>query len=282
MSLFTLCLLLAAALLHASWNVLVKQARQKEVFLWWAWWVGGLGALPLLVVLPAVPRAAWPYVLVSGLAQAGYSLALTRAYALADFSQAYPLARGTAPALLALWAALFLNERLTSYGIVGMALLLLGLLTVGGLFGRARQPVGRAALAAALGVALMISIYSVIDGAAVQIAAPLPYTIIEFLVTALALTPVLLWRYPPAALLGEWRTNWRRILAVGALILLTYAMVLAAYSAGRVGYAGAVREVSVVFAALIGWRWLGEGFGRVRLVGALLIFAGIVMIAIAG
>ena len=74
----------------------------------------------------------------------------------------------------------------------------------------------------------------------------------------------------------------RRILAVGVLILLTYAMVLAAYSAGRVGYAGAIREVSVVFAALIGWRWLGEGFGSVRLVGALLIFAGIVMIAVAG
>lgn len=279
---FALVLLLAAALVHAGWNLLVKQAREKDVFLWWAWLVGGLSGAALLPLLPALPRSVWPYVLASGLAEAGYSLALARAYALGDFSQVYPLARGTAPALLALWAALFLGERPTMAGLLGLALLLLGLMTVGGLFGRARQPVRGAAVLAALGVALAISIYSVIDGAAVQFAAPLPYTIVVFMVTALALTPVMLRRYPPAALAAEWRANWSRILATGALILLGYAMVLAAYGAGRVGYAGAVREVSVVFAALIGWRWLGEGFGRARIIGALLIFGGILVIAAAG
>lgn len=279
---FALVLLLAAALVHAGWNLLVKQAREKDVFLWWAWLVGGLSGAALLPLLPALPRSVWPYVLASGLAEAGYSLALARAYALGDFSQVYPLARGTAPALLALWAALFLGERPTMAGLLGLALLLLGLMTVGGLFGRARQPVRGAAVLAALGVALAISIYSVIDGAAVQFAAPLPYTIVVFMVTALALTPVMLRRYPPAALAAEWCANWSRILATGALILLGYAMVLAAYGAGRVGYAGAVREVSVVFAALIGWRWLGEGFGRARIIGALLIFGGILVIAAAG
>ncbi|KPV48048.1 hypothetical protein SE17_40160, partial [Kouleothrix aurantiaca] len=138
------------------------------------------------------------------------------------------------------------------------------------------------ALLAALGVALAISIYSVIDGAAVQLAAPLPYTIAVFLATVLALTPVMLRRYHPATLAAEWRANWPRILVTGGLVLLGYAMVLASYRAGRVGYAGAIREVSVVFAALIGWRWLGEGFGRTRIVGALLIFAGILMIAALG
>ena len=282
MPFFALVLLLAAAAVHAGWNVLVKQAREKDVFLWWAWLVGGLAGLALLPALPALPRAAWPYVLASGLAEAGYSLALTRAYALGEFSQVYPLARGTAPALLALWAALFLGERPTPAGLIGLALLLLGLLVVGGLLGRPRRRAGGAALLAALGVALAISIYSVIDGAAVQFAAPLPYTIAVFLATALALTPVMLRRYPPAALAAEWRANWPRILMAGALVLLGYAMVLAAYSAGRVGYAGAIREVSVVFAALIGWRWLGEGFGRTRIAGALLIFAGILVIAAAG
>ena len=69
---------------------------------------------------------------------------------------------------------------------------------------------------------------------------------------------------------------------VGILTLVTYALVLQAYALGRVSYAGAVREVSVVFAALVGWRWLGEGFGGWRVAGALLIFAGILVIAIAG
>lgn len=284
MPLTALVLLLTSAVLHAGWNLLVKRARKKEVFLWWAWLVGGLGYAPLLAVLPGLPRAAWPYVVVSGLAQAAYSLALTRAYALGDFSLVYPLARGAAPALLALWAALFLGERPSRVGVLGLALLLLGLLVVGGLFGRGATRVrpSHAALAAALGVALAISVYSVVDGAAVQIAAPLPYTIVEFLITGLALTPVMLWRYPRAALLAEWRASWRPITGVGVLILLTYVMVLAAYSAGHVGYAGAIREVSVVFAALIGWRWLGEGFGRARIAGALLIFAGVVIIAALG
>jgi len=66
------------------------------------------------------------------------------------------------------------------------------------------------------------------------------------------------------------------------LLVLTYWLVLLAYSAGHIAYAGAVREISVVFAALIGWRWLGEGFGLARFSGALLIFAGILMIAVIG
>lgn len=283
MSSTALLLLLAAALLHAGWNVLVKGAREKDLFMWWAWVVGALGYAPLLVLLPALPRAAWPYLLASGLAQAAYSVALTRAYTLGDFSLVYPIARGAAPALLALWAALFLGERPSVYGLLGLTLLLAGLLTVGGLFGRpGHARPGPAAYVAAMGVALSISIYSALDGAAVQIAAALPYTIAEFIVTALVLTPVMLRRYSRAALLGEWRAHWPRIVLVGLLILLTYAMVLLAYSAGHVSYAGAIREVSVVFAALIGWRWLGEGFGALRVTGALLIFGGILVIAIAG
>ena len=284
MSLSALLLLLVAALLHAGWNVLVKRAGEKDLFMWWAWVVSSLGYAPLLALLPALPRAAWPYVLASGLAQAVCSVALTRAYALGDFSLVYPLARGAAPALLLLWAVLFLGERPSLGGVLGIAVLLLGLLVVGGVFrrsaGRARLRPG--AIVAALAVALCISIYSAVDGAGVQIAAPLPYTIAEFIVATLALTPVVLRRYSPAALLGEWSASWPRILAVGALILLTYALVLLAYSRGHVGYAGATREVSVVFAALIGWRWLGEQLGVARLAGSLLIFAGILLIALAG
>ncbi len=82
--------------------------------------------------------------------------------------------------------------------------------------------------------------------------------------------------------MAEWRANWPRIIAVGGLLVLTYWLVLLAYSAGHIAYAGAVREISVVFAALIGWRWLGEGFGLARFSGALLIFAGILMIAVIG
>lgn len=285
MSSTALLFLLTAAVLHAGWNLLVKNAGEKLIFTWWAWLVGTAFYVPLLAFTPALPRAVWPYVLAAGLAQMLYSLALTRAYSIGDFSQVYPLARGAAPALLALWAALFLGERLTRGGLLGIALLLLGLLVVGGLFTRARaaaQRLSSSAVVAALGVALCISTYSAIDGAAVQIAAPITYTVFEFIAATLFMTPVVLLRYPRALVLREWRLNWSRIVVVGVLMQLAYGLVLLAYSRGHVSYAGAIREVSVVFAALIGWRWLGEGFGPPRVAGALLIFSGILVIALLG
>jgi drug/metabolite transporter (DMT)-like permease len=91
-----------------------------------------------------------------------------------------------------------------------------------------------------------------------------------------------LMRYSRQVVVAEWRANWPRIIMVGMLTLLAYVLVLQAYAIGRVSYAGAIREVSVVFAALVGWRWLGEGFGAARTAGAMLIFAGILVIAVAG
>ena len=136
--------------------------------------------------------------------------------------------------------------------------------------------------AAALTVAGCISIYSVIDAAAVRIAPPIPYTVAVIGTSALMMTPVVLARYGRQAVAAEWRANWPRIVIVGILTLVTYALVLQAYAIGRVSYAGAIREISVVFAALVGWRWLGEGFGGWRVTGALLIFAGILAIAVVG
>jgi drug/metabolite transporter (DMT)-like permease len=289
MSSSALALLIAAAAMHAGWNLLVKRASEKYIFTWWAWIVGSVAFAPLLAFSPALPRGVWLYLAISALAQAAYFVALTRAYTLGDFSLIYPLSRGTAPALLAIWATLFFGERLGVGGLAGLGLLIGGLLLVGGFFARpsragapGRQPLSISAIGASLSVAICISIYSVFDGAAVQIASPISYTIVEFIGATALITPIVLQRYDREMVLAEWRANWPRIVAVGLLLLLTYWMVLLAYSAGHVAYAGAIREMSVVFAALIGWRWLGEGFGRMRVSGALLIFAGIVVIALAG
>jgi drug/metabolite transporter (DMT)-like permease len=288
MSPIALALLVVAAVLHASWNLLVKRAREKYIFTWLAWIVGSLIFAPLLALGPALPRSVWAYVAVSALAQAAYFVTLTRAYTLGDFSLVYPLSRGAAPALIALWAALFLGERPGPGGLIGLGLLLAGLLLVGGLFaprpalGPPRYALSASAVGAALSVALCISVYSIFDGAAVQIASPTTYTTVEFIGATALVTPIVLGRYPRAAIAAEWRANWPRIAAVGFLLLFTYWLVLLAYSAGHIAYAGAIREISVVFGALIGWRWLGEGFGRARVSGALLIFAGILVIAVAG
>ena len=115
-----------------------------------------------------------------------------------------------------------------------------------------------------------------------RFAAPAPYLTLVIALTAALATPVVLARYGGRAILAEWRLNWPRIVAVGLLTLLAYLLVLRAYAIARVGYTGAIRETSIVFAALAGWRWLGEDFGAIRTAGATLIVAGILVIAIAG
>ncbi|HEV8581409.1 MAG TPA: DMT family transporter [Thermoanaerobaculia bacterium] len=285
MSPTALAVLLAAAILHASWNLLVKQATEKYAFTWWALLAGAVLFSPILLWSEPVPARVWPYLLASALCEAAYFAALITAYRLADFSLVYPLARGSAPALMAVGAIVWLREDLRSWGVLGLSLLILGLLLVGS---SARQGGGvskgrsSAGLFAALAVAVLIALYTLIDGAAVRFVPPALYNALVFLATALFVTPLILLRYDRRALVAELRSHWPRILTVGILNVLSYALVLYAYTRAPVGYAGAVREVSIVFAALAGWRWLGEPLGRLRLAGAVMIFAGILLIAVAG
>jgi drug/metabolite transporter (DMT)-like permease len=137
-------------------------------------------------------------------------------------------------------------------------------------------------IGAAIGVALCISIYSVIDAAAVQLMAPAPYTVLVFGLTAVLVTPAVLLRYGYHSVVVVWRAHWKGICLVGILMLLTYMLVLQAYTLAHVSYVGALREVSIVLAALTGWLWLKESFGTIRTIGALLIFLGMLVIAAAG
>lgn len=285
MPLSALGLLLLAACLHTIWNLLVKRAREKQVFTWWALFLGALCFSPLLISVGIFPAFIWPYVLCSALVEVLYFLLLTFAYQYGDFSLVYPMARGAAPVLLALWAVLFLGERPVWFGWLGIGLLVLGLLIVGGsTWWRQRKTssIATSALYLALATAACVSIYSAIDGAAVRLVEPLPYTVLVMSFAALASAPLIVVRYKPAAMLAEVRLNWLLILLAGIFSMLTYMLVLQAYSFAPVSYGGAIREIGVVFAAFIGWRWLGEGFGGLRILGSLLIFAGIFVIAVAG
>lgn len=285
MPLSALALLLVAALLHTTWNLFVKRAREKQIFTWLSLLVGTLCFSPLLLQVGAFPLSIWPYVLSSALMEAIYILVLIRAYQYGDFSLVYPMARGAAPALLAVWATLFLAERPDLVGALGIGLLICGLVVVGGTTWwqqRKTSSIAGTALLLALTTACCISIYSAIDGAAVRHVAPLPYTVLVIGLSAVLIAPLVFVRYGRQAILIEMRASWWRILLAGILSLLTYMLVLLAYSFSSVSYGGAIREISVVFAAFIGWRWLGEGFGRARLLGSLLIFAGILVIALAG
>jgi drug/metabolite transporter (DMT)-like permease len=277
-------MLLAAAALHAGWNLLLKQVEEKYIVSWWAA-LFNLTLLPPALLLWGPPAAhIWLYLLASGLTEAFYMAALASAYHLSDFSLVYPIARGAAPAFLALWAILFLGERPTPLGAVGLMLVIGGLMIVGvsGLLCHRNAAhsaaISRLAIVLALGVALLISIYSTIDGAAVKQTAPTPYTLLALSLSGVFFTPFALQR-------GGWKrvadvahAHWRRILAIGVIGLITYTLVLNAYAIAQVSYSGAIREVSVVFAALMGWKLLGEEMGRLRVIGATVIFCGVLLI----
>ncbi len=285
MPLSALGLLLIAACLHTTWNLLIKRASEKQIFTWWSLIVGMLCFSPLLVQVGTFPREIWPYVISSALTEAMYYLVLIRAYQYGDFSLVYPMARGAAPVLLTLWAVLFLGEHPSPLGLLGIAVLVCGLLIVGGTTWwreRKTSSLAKAALGLALATACCVSIYSAIDGAAVRLVAPLPYTVLVVGLSGVLITPLIAVRYGGKAILAELRLHWATILMAGVLSLFTYMLVLLAYSFSPVSYGGAIREVSVVIAAFVGWRWLGESFGRARLLGAVLIFTGILLIALVG
>jgi len=285
MQLTALGLLLAAAMMHTTWNLLVKRAKEKQVFIWCSLIAGIIIFSPLLLTSPISLISIWPFLISSAFVEAIYYITLIRAYENGDFSLVYPMARGAAPAFLLVWATFFLGERPRIFGIVGILLLVFGLIVVGGKAWwtlRKASGLSKSALTLALGVACCISIYTAIDGAAVHQVSPLPYTVLVIALPTVFITPVVVKRYGTDAILEEWRVNWIRIVLVGLFTLLAYILALKAYSITRVSYAGSVREISVVFAAFVGWRWLGENFGVIRLVGSIFIFVGILVIAFIG
>lgn len=283
MPLGAIALLLIAAALHTTWNLLLKGGGEKYITSWWAMLIGSLLFLPALLFTGLPARVTWVLLLISAFVEAAYFIILAYAYDDADFSLVYPLARGAAPALIAVWSVLFLGERLTPGGIAGLVIIILGLLIVGGSgwFLANGKPHWRGILPALL-LALSISIYTTIDGAAVKITSPIAYAALIYLVSSLYMTPFIVRRYGVKMLGQEFRSNGWRLLGIGLLIQAAYFLALLAYRMSHVSYAGAIREVGVVMGAIAGWQFLGEKFGAARVIGAVVIFGGILMIALFG
>jgi drug/metabolite transporter (DMT)-like permease len=284
MSLFALLLLFLSAFLHTAWNFLLKQAGDKFLAAWWAMLIASVIMLPVLAFTGIPARAIWPYVVASGVMEAIYFGALAAGYTVADFSLIYPLGRGAAPALITVGSILFLHEKLTPGGWVGLFTIIAGLLVVGGgaWFRQAETRPSIKGVMLALFVALTISIYSVIDGAAMKRTSPVSYIILVFFVMSAVGAPLIWTRYRWQTMASSLKSRVWRLLAIGLVSMLAYGMVLKAYAISPVSYSGAIREVSVVIAAFAGWKFLNEKLGGVRLAGAVIIFCGILCIALFG
>ncbi len=284
MSILAIALLFLSASLHTLWNLLLKQSGQKFIVSWWIVTIGATIFMPVLLFSGMPPREIWIFALVSAGLKSAYILFLSVAYKFSDFSLAYPMARGTAPAFLLIWSLLFLRERLTGWGLVGLAMIISGLLLAGvnSLIQNRKNPPNIKGIAAALATAFLISLYTFIDGIAVKRGPALPYGILMFTLIPMWITPYVLRRYGWSQMIAEWKAQPARLLVIGFLWVAAYLVALAAYSFAPISYAGAIREVSVVLGALAGWHFLGEKLGAVRVIGAFVIFAGILTIALFG
>ena len=288
MPLSALLLLLVAAVCHATWNMLSKRSSDKQAFLWLAIAVTMVLYLPVFLVLfRPMPLIGLALAGISGVVEAAYYLLLGSAYARGDLSVVYPLARGSAPVLVTLGALLFLGEGPSLAGAVGIALIVAGVYALHltsydrkGLlapFLALRQRASQLALL----VGVTIATYSLIDKVGVGYINPVLYLYLLFLVAGTVLAPYMLVARR-GAVIREWRAHWRTIVLASVLFVAAYLLVLVAFTSAQVAYVSSVREVSVVFGAAMGALLLREPFGDKKLLGATLIFAGILCIAIAG
>jgi drug/metabolite transporter (DMT)-like permease len=284
MPISALILLFFSASMHAMWNFLLKSADEKYIAMGWQVILSGIFALGFLFFTGLPPRSMWGFAVISMTLEAIYFILLCVAYSDHDFSLVYPIARGAAPAFLALWSAILLHEQLTVGGYIGIAFITVGVMVIGAttlINSNGEKPHLRGILTALL-VALVISIYTFIDGTAVKNGPALPYGLFMFVMVPFVTTPYLTRKYGWSHFADMWKKNRGYLLLGGVLGLVAYMMALFAYTFAPLSYSGAIREVSAVIGAFLGWRFLKEELGGVRVVGATIVFAGVMVIAVFG
>jgi drug/metabolite transporter (DMT)-like permease len=284
MSIAALLLLFASASLHALWNLLLKQSQEKYIAMGWQVILGGIMAFMLLLFIGLPPRSMWGFALISMTLEAVYFILLSNAYTDNDFSLVYPIARGTAPAFLMVWSVLFLREDLTAGGMLGILLIVCGMIVIGttSLLQSRGSRVQFKGILTALAVALIISLYTLIDGTAVKHGPPVPYALTMFMLVPLLTTAYNLRRFGWKRFASAWSGPRLPLILAAVLGILAYLLALFAYTLAPVGYSGAIREMSVVIGAFLGWQFLGERLGGLRVLGSIIIFAGILVIALLG
>ena len=267
---------LFAAVMHAAWNAIVKVGLDRfSSILLLSIAQGGMA----LVLLPffATPLAvAWPWVIGSAVLHIGYKLFLIQAYRHGDLSQVYPLARGTAPLIVALAGALFLGEVMTTGKTAAVIAIALGVIVMSR-NGTGLDRLPRKALLYALGTACFTASYTLFDGVGARIAETASgYTLWMFAIDATGMTGFALATRGREAL-RRLRPAWRSGVLAGGLSLGSYWIAIWAFTLAPLAMVAALRETSVLFAMLIGVLILGERAGMWRWVAGLLIVSGVVL-----
>ena len=274
---FVLVTTLSAAVAHASWNSIAHGIKDKLVSFTLVSLGGLICAVPLLVLGATPSSRAWGYLGVSVLLHIAYTVLLMTSYRLGDFSQTYPLARGTSPLVVLALAAAFAGETPGPGQFAGVALICLGLGSLV-LSGRKTGGYDQRAVLAALATGLTIAGYTTVDGIGVRLSHGVLGYIGWLMVLETAPWPFVALAIRRRQLLPALRPVWPIGLLGGGLSVLAYGLVLWAQTRGALATVAALRESSIVVAAVIGSVFFHEKFGWVRIVAAVCVTAGIAVL----
>lgn len=275
MSITVFALVLTAAAMHASWNALVKVNSDRLTLMAVITASQALMSLAALGFVAMPSAAAWPYLAASVVLHNGYCLFLVMAYRYGDLSQVYPVARGTAPLLIALVSVLVIGENLSRQSFAAVAMISLGVMSLA-LAGGAVRDLRAAGFALATGV--FIAAYTVVDGLGARAAGSAHGYV--FWLLALDAWPLALfvaWRRR-GRVLAEVQRTWKIGLLAGAVSLLAYWIVIWAMTVAPIALVSAVRETSMVFAVLVGVVVLREPLDLARLVSTCMTLGGAVLL----
>ncbi|HWK43671.1 MAG TPA: DMT family transporter [Stellaceae bacterium] len=271
-------LLLLAAMLHATWNAVLRSGADRL----WSITVMSVAttvlALPCILFLPLPASASWPYIAVSSVLQLGYSIFLVRAYQHGELGAVYPIARGSAPLFVVLGALVFAHEHLSPVTLASIALLSLGIMALS----RGVLRPTFTSIRLALTTGLFIASYTVSDGIGTRLSGnPMSYAAWIFIVfgTLMPLAFLVIRRNTATRIERVGRVETVKALLGGTLSLATYFLVTSALALAPIGAVSALRETSVVFAALIGRAFLGEDLTKRRLGACAMIACGAIFLS---
>jgi drug/metabolite transporter (DMT)-like permease len=275
MSFGWMLVVLFAAALHASWNAIIKGGTDKFNDTVLVMIVAALFPALLLPWLPLPAAASWPYLIASVIIHFFYFSLVALAYRVGDLSYAYPIMRGVAPLLTALVASVAIREPLSPGGKMGIVLLCLGILTLTSESWWAHK-VGIKPTAIALSNAVVISMYTVVDGIGLRLAGdPVSYICWLFFLQPVPFIPLLLMTQRKR-FTAQLKSRWRISLLGGLCTCTSYGLAMYAMAFIPIALVAALRETSVIFGTVIAVIFLHERFGPIRYVAAALVTAGAV------
>ena len=275
MTLAVFLAVLGAALLHASWNAVLKQGSDKLTNMLVMTGTQGLLGLAIALSMDWPKSEAWPWLVASGILHAFYKIFLISAYEHGDLSRVYPIARGTAPALVLGFGVFLLSDDMTLFEVSGIVILVAGILTMAhGVFSSGES---RRLLPFALGSALATAGYSIVDGLGARIAGDATlYVAWMFALDLIFLLPSSLIVFGRIKLPKTGR-GWAPGMAAAIASYGAYWIVVWAMTQAPIALVTALRETSILFAVLIGWFFFHEKMGKGKIIAACLILTGVVL-----